>query len=277
MSKPGAIEGFPDKYVVRVDAIDNFIFELNKDGQLSIDLHLIGHYNFGKGAHELFHIGVNNIEDDINKIEIEGDLVATQKAREQYAYTLQGIRGLRGKEFVKNDFEIEELGVNEIITRFESMKNMVVSAIGDRKLQATESTYLNGGFTGHINQVLQANLNVDKAINSIRNLSDKDLIEKIYRQKDQKFIHLLNAVRNRSVTEQDVKDLNKRLDPTFEPPADSFYINLTTTNDSASYINEKELLKLKGKLFSFHGKITGEFKDTNLPTAIDLKLKIEST
>ena len=101
-------------------------------------------------------------------------------------------------------------------------------------------------------------------------------LEKIYRQKDQKFIHLLNAVRNRSVTEQDVKDLNKRLDPTFEPPADSFYINLTTTNDSASYINEKELLKLKGKLFSFHGKITGEFKDTNLPTAIDLKLKIGS-
>ncbi len=101
-------------------------------------------------------------------------------------------------------------------------------------------------------------------------------LEKIYRQKDKKFIQLLNAVRNRSVTEKDVKELNKRLDPDFEPPADIFYINLTTTNDSASEINERELSKLTGSLFRFEGKVKGEFKETSLPTQVDLKLKIGS-
>lgn len=101
-------------------------------------------------------------------------------------------------------------------------------------------------------------------------------LEKIYRQSDKKFINLLNAVRNRSVTDTDVKELNKRLDPAFEPPANSFYINLTTTNDSAGKINERELSKLKGKLFRYQGKVTGEFKDTSLPTQIDLKIKIGS-
>jgi len=101
-------------------------------------------------------------------------------------------------------------------------------------------------------------------------------LEKIYRQKDPQFIELLNAVRNRSVTEQDIKEINKRLNPDFEPPQNDFYINLTTTNDLSNMINEKELLKLKGELFNFKGKIKGKFDKKDLPTENDLKLKINS-
>ena len=101
-------------------------------------------------------------------------------------------------------------------------------------------------------------------------------LEKIYRQKDQKFINLLNAVRNRSVTDKDITEINKRLNPRFEPPANDFYINLTTTNEMAKIINEKELSKLPGTLFNFEGKIRGKFDEGSLPTDINLNLKIGS-
>lgn len=63
----------------------------------------------------------------------------------------------------------------------------------------------------------------------------------IYRQSDETFISLLNAIRNRSITEDDIAKLNVRLNPEFE---DSAYITLTPTNDRADAINERELQKL---------------------------------
>ena len=43
-------------------------------------------------------------------------------------------------------------------------------------------------------------------------------LEKVYRQSDEEFIRLLNAIRNRTVTEDDLEILNRRVDPDFEPP-----------------------------------------------------------
>lgn len=101
-------------------------------------------------------------------------------------------------------------------------------------------------------------------------------LEKIYRQKDKRFIELLNAVRNRTITEQDIEELNKRVDANFEVPDDDFYINLTTTNELSNNINEKELSKLKEKLFEFKGEIKGKFDKNSLPTEFNLKIKIGS-
>ena len=55
-------------------------------------------------------------------------------------------------------------------------------------------------------------------------------LEKVYRQKDGNFISLLNAVRNNSVTKEDLEALNSRVGPFFRPPEGKFYITLTTTN-----------------------------------------------
>jgi ATP-dependent DNA helicase PIF1 len=98
-------------------------------------------------------------------------------------------------------------------------------------------------------------------------------LEKIYRQKDDAFIGLLNAIRNRTVTEADLALLNHRLDPQFEAPPDDFYIHLTTTNDLANRINEDRLAKLPGRTWSAHGLIEGDFDETYLPTTETLKLK----
>ena len=56
-------------------------------------------------------------------------------------------------------------------------------------------------------------------------------LEKVYRQRDEEFIALLNAIRNRTCTEEDLQKLNRRYLPGFTPPEDAFYVTLTSTND----------------------------------------------
>lgn len=98
-------------------------------------------------------------------------------------------------------------------------------------------------------------------------------LEKIYRQKDEKFIGLLNSIRNNSINDEGIIELNKRLNENFEPDQEDFFITLTTTNKMSLSINEKELEKLETELYEFEGKIKGDFKSEYLPTEIELKMK----
>ncbi|HOG11508.1 MAG: AAA family ATPase [Smithellaceae bacterium] len=98
-------------------------------------------------------------------------------------------------------------------------------------------------------------------------------LEKVYRQKDDEFVRLLNTIRNRSVTDDDLAKFNSRCDPFFEAPSGSFYLALTSTNDLADTINEKRLAELPGKIWKAKGQIEGDFGKEYLPTAVDLKLK----
>ncbi len=99
-------------------------------------------------------------------------------------------------------------------------------------------------------------------------------LEKIYRQHDEQFITMLNGIRNNSVTEEDLKLLNERYQPEFEPPPDDFYICLTTTNRLAEEINSKRLAELKSRLYTFTGSIEGDFGQEYLATKIDLQCKV---
>ena len=98
-------------------------------------------------------------------------------------------------------------------------------------------------------------------------------LEKVYRQKDNEFIRLLNAIRNNSITDDDIALFNKRHDSQFNAPSGSFYLSLTSTNDLADGINEEQLAKLPGKIWKAQGMIDGEFSKEYLPTAVELKLK----
>lgn len=77
-------------------------------------------------------------------------------------------------------------------------------------------------------------------------------LEKVYLQKDDEFIRLLNAIRNKSVTDEDITLFNQRCDPSFDGSDKDFYISLTSTNDLADDINEKRLAQLPGKTMSEH-------------------------
>lgn len=98
-------------------------------------------------------------------------------------------------------------------------------------------------------------------------------LEKVYRQKDDEFVRLLNTIRNRSVTEDDLAVFNRRCNPQFEAPAGTFYISLTSTNHLADTLNEKRLAELPGRVWKATGRIEGDFGKEYLPTAVELKLK----
>ena len=97
--------------------------------------------------------------------------------------------------------------------------------------------------------------------------------EKVYRQKDEAFIQLLNSIRDRSADADILKILNKRYQPKFEPAKDDYYIYLTTTNAMADRVNQQQLNNLEGKIQVFEGEMTGEFNEKNLPTSLSLCLK----
>ena len=98
-------------------------------------------------------------------------------------------------------------------------------------------------------------------------------LEKVYRQKDQSFVNLLNLVRNNSITDKELKILNSRFDPEFEPDSKDFYIHLTPTKKLSALINERELAKLDGEEFAYEALLSGEFELNHLPTSQFLKFK----
>ncbi len=98
-------------------------------------------------------------------------------------------------------------------------------------------------------------------------------LEKIYRQKDDVFIGLLNAIRNNSIVADDLKLLETRLQPGFKPKRGDFFIYLTTKNDMADTMNEERLRELPSRTCRYEGQLDGEFDRKNLPTQEILELK----
>ncbi|MGI2298816.1 AAA family ATPase [Candidatus Cardinium hertigii] len=105
---------------------------------------------------------------------------------------------------------------------------------------------------------------------------DLELIEldKIYRQSDTKFIQLLNNIRNNSITDNEIEIINEQYDDSFEPSLDDFYIYLTTTNANAQTIKAKKLKGIKSKELTYTGIVERDFSKEQLPTFIELKVKV---
>jgi len=99
-------------------------------------------------------------------------------------------------------------------------------------------------------------------------------LEKIYRQKDQDFVKLLNRIRNNAVDNKDIDQLNTRLLTHNKKEENKFYISLTTTNKKADEINDSHLNALNGKMVSFPAIINGDFAKEYFPTGRDLQAKV---
>ena len=97
---------------------------------------------------------------------------------------------------------------------------------------------------------------------------------KIYRQRDEQFIGLLNQVRNNKLDEYGIKLLESRFEPSFRRSKQDGYIVLTTHNNKASEINARELGSLGGRLFSYDAEVQDEFSDRAYPADEVLHLKI---
>ncbi|MDT8287069.1 MAG: AAA family ATPase [Elusimicrobiales bacterium] len=98
-------------------------------------------------------------------------------------------------------------------------------------------------------------------------------LKKVYRQSDDGFIGLLNAVRGAETTPAQLAALNARHMPRFEPPAGELYVQLTTTNQRAADLNAERLAGLRSPSGFYEGFLDGEFDEAALPTAESLELK----
>lgn len=101
-------------------------------------------------------------------------------------------------------------------------------------------------------------------------------LDKIYRQKDTSFIHLLNAIRNQTFTQADIANLNGRVNEKFDPPDDDYFVYLTPYTANAHALNEEKLGKLPGKLHQFNAVIDGDFKKDCFPALPLLNIRPQS-
>lgn len=103
---------------------------------------------------------------------------------------------------------------------------------------------------------------------------DMELIEldEIYRQSDNEFINILNAVRDNTLTDVDIDILNERLDPEFDP-RDEDYIHLMTTNADVDRVNSAKLEELETPAYSFQARVNGKVKANQFPADEKLHLK----
>ncbi len=96
-------------------------------------------------------------------------------------------------------------------------------------------------------------------------------LKHIYRQSDQRFIDLLNKVRDNRLDPTAFTALNSRYQPEFS--AEDGYITLCTHNNGADAINQSRLAALPGKSRSFSAGVDGTFPEYAFPTAASLELK----
>ncbi len=96
---------------------------------------------------------------------------------------------------------------------------------------------------------------------------------KIYRQKEEKFINLLNNIRHNNMDEYDFELLQERFDPEAARYVDGL-ITLTTHNRTADNMNQQKLAEIEAESFVFEGEITGDFNEKALPAEKSLELKV---
>lgn len=96
-------------------------------------------------------------------------------------------------------------------------------------------------------------------------------LKKVYRQTDNTFLQILNAIRDKDFDAIDFELLNSRYEPEFAPQES--YVYLTSHNYMADSINKNNLQKLKGRSYIYKAVIDGDFKPHLYPNDENLELK----
>lgn len=103
-------------------------------------------------------------------------------------------------------------------------------------------------------------------------------LRKVYRQKDDQFIALLDRIRQNRATSTDLNAINALVSSQIQPSRQShssspLTITLATRRDTVDAINEEQLSKLPGEPTLFLGVIKGDFPQSSMPTPMELRLK----
>ena len=118
-------------------------------------------------------------------------------------------------------------------------------------------------------------------------------LRKVYRQRDDHFIGMLDRIRQNQATAADLQEINAKgtasATRSHSKPAngkdldasdadaiagkDDLRITLATRRDTVDYINEEQLSQLDGRPTTFIGTIQGDFPESSIPTPVELQLK----
>ena len=99
-------------------------------------------------------------------------------------------------------------------------------------------------------------------------------LDTIYRQQNEKFVALLNQVRNNCLTDAGMEMLRERYMPDYRNGDEQdFHITLTTHNYLADKINTEELAKIQDITKTYQAVVSGEFQEKSYPTEATLELK----
>ena len=98
-------------------------------------------------------------------------------------------------------------------------------------------------------------------------------LTKVYRQRDNVFVSVLDHIRTNTAGAADLQLLNTRCQAPPEPGKNDLYITLATRRDNVDFINEQRLAALPGDAVTLKGEIHGEFPESSLPTLMELTVK----
>lgn len=98
-------------------------------------------------------------------------------------------------------------------------------------------------------------------------------LNNVFRQKDENFRKILDEIRQGSISETILAELNTRANISIPERG---VIILATTNNTVSNINTLHLSQLPGKISEYRAAIAGELKETEFPTDEVLKFKVGS-
>ena len=93
-----------------------------------------------------------------------------------------------------------------------------------------------------------------------------------FRQKEKKFVNLLNKIRQGSISKNELESLNSQIIEYENLPKD--VIVLAPRNNKVDDINLSKLYELKTKTFIYSAIVKGSFKDSEAPVERELKLKV---
>ena len=98
-------------------------------------------------------------------------------------------------------------------------------------------------------------------------------LRKVYRQRDNDFVELLDRLRLGRQTREDIALLNSRCQSDGQEDNGEMVMTLATRRDMVDNINERHLREIRKPEFTYHGKVSGDFPESSLPAPLELTLK----
>lgn len=96
--------------------------------------------------------------------------------------------------------------------------------------------------------------------------------QKVYRQKDQPFLDILDRMRVGENTQEDFEIINKHV--SLDDKVGDYSVTLTAYNKIAERLNDIRLDEIDAEEFCYEGEIDGKFKMQDAPVPVKLKLKV---